>query len=163
MKKEIQHIEKRKRKMSLTHSTTLYKKFLEKRKQENIPDGRQRCTSCGKIKTFLAFGEDSRMFKGFSSHCCVCKAKRNRDVARKISLANKPVCKYEGCEVKVGLGKRAFCSIEHSVKFFSKKSWEKQKVKPGYAEYHRKRAREWQRKKTAELRKKKLEEQHGHS
>lgn len=55
-------------------------------------------------------------------------------------------CKRPGCgKLITAAYKTVFCSNECNDKFQAKRMWEKQKVDPNYAEYHRQKARLWAR------------------
>ena len=105
---------------------------------------KKRCSKCLEKKDRNQNFQKNRAYTdGFSTQCKLCISISNTKRRHKVILANKGMCARPGCENRLGLWQKKYCSMHCYNKANSKSKWQEQKAQPGYKEYHREIAKKW--------------------
>jgi len=113
------------------------------------------CNSCHVPKDYSEFYKFERNKDGHRKQCIKCYLSKSKETRDKRVLLNKPICDRPGCLNKIPFYKSKYCSdfcrhehqkIKYKENGHYKIEWQKLKLKPGYKEYHREKALDWQHK-----------------
>lgn len=109
------------------------------------------CHKCHEEKELLTnFFPDVRYTGGYNHTCKTCRNEANIALAKeKTRTRERGNCLQCGKSLTGLLNRRKFCSDPCGYIYNMKAMWGKQKVRPGYAAYHAKKARDWQKKQQA--------------